>query len=326
MISIKATQKAKDYHFNAVYGEINRRLSDILKKKKIIRGTKKKKKIINLRPELENYLDRLNTGGNLKNLIQGSPDSLESEIENFNKEFKTDVSVEKTKISHEDYTILTSIFFDFGYNSKSFDKGTFIELLDIDTCPYCNRSYIYRLNKSKKVKPEIDHFYPKSIYPFLAASFYNLIPSCQTCNGLSVKGSIDTYTDKVMNPYLIGHEDFKFTYDIVSMSLFNPISTKGSIKVKVKLTERIAQNDKLFKLTEFYEKHEDHVLELIIKSQLEYSKKYRDYLSSYNGLHFSDSEIDRLIVGNYTGLDELHKRPLSKLYRDIAIELGLIKY
>jgi hypothetical protein len=75
--------------------------------------------------------------------------------------------------------------------------------------------------------------------------------------------------------------------------LFNPISTKGSIKVK--LAERIEKNDELFKLSEFYEKHEDHVLELIIKSQLEYSKKYRDYLSSYNGLHFSDSEIDRLI-------------------------------
>jgi hypothetical protein len=32
-----------------------------------------------------------------------------------------------------------------------------------------------------------------------------------------------------------------------------------------------------------------------------------------------------MIIGNFAELDELHKRPLSKLYRDIAIELGLIK-
>jgi len=41
-------------------------------------------------------------------------------------------------------------------------------------------------------------------------------------------------------------------------------------------------------------------------------------------LNFSSSKIDRLIIGNYSELNELHKRPLSKLYRDIAIELGLI--
>ena len=322
MIPLKVNQKAKDYHLTGVYSEINRRIDTVLRNKKISRGTKKKK-TIKLSQKLTKYLKYLKTDDNLKNLLLGKPDVLQQQIEKVLNELPNGISRKLFNNKSVDYIILTSIFLDFGYNSRCFDKKTFIELLDIDTCPYCNRSYIYSLDKSKKVKPEIDHFYPKSIYPFLAASFYNLIPSCQTCNGLSVKSSIDTHIQQIVNPYLIEPEDFKFTYDIVSMSLFNPISTKGSIKVK--FTESITQNDELFKLSEFYEKHEDHVLELIIKSQLEYSKKYRDYLSSYNGLHFSDSEIDRLIVGNYTGLDELHKRPLSKLYRDIAIELGLIK-
>jgi hypothetical protein len=74
-----------------------------------------------------------------------------------------------------------------------------------------------------------------------------------------------------------------------------------------------------------YEKHEDHVLELIYKSQIQYSEKYREHLTKFPRLNLSDSEIDRMIIGNFAELDELHKRPLSKLYRDIAIELGLIK-
>lgn len=126
----------------------------------------------------------------------------------------------------------------------------------------------------------------------------------------------------VVNPYLLKHEDFQFGYDITSVDMLNSLSAKGSINVKL-INEKY-ENNEIFKLDKLYAKHEDHVKELIVKSQLKYSTKYRDYLKSYPGLNFSSSEIDRLIIGNYSELNELHKRPLSKLYRDIAIELGLI--
>jgi hypothetical protein len=52
----------------------------------------------------------------------------------------------------------------------------------------------FTLNKSKELMPEIDHFYPKDKYPFLAVSFFNLIPSCLTCNGLSAMSNTDSYS------------------------------------------------------------------------------------------------------------------------------------
>jgi hypothetical protein len=75
-----------------------------------------------------------------------------------------------------------------------------------------------------------------------------------------------------------------------------------------------------------YELHNDHALELIIKKRIKYSKKYRDYLNSYSssGLKFSKSELDRMILGNYSLEKEQNKRPLSKMYQDIGKELGLI--
>lgn len=46
-------------------------------------------------------------------------------------------------------------------------------------CPYCDGS-----NDS----PELDHYYPKRHYPFLACSPWNLIPSCSVCNSITAKG------------------------------------------------------------------------------------------------------------------------------------------
>ena len=53
------------------------------------------------------------------------------------------------------------------------------EKLGVTVCPYCNRSYIFTVKKDArngKARPQYDHFFPKSIYPYLAVSMYNLIP------------------------------------------------------------------------------------------------------------------------------------------------------
>ncbi|MFA0960309.1 hypothetical protein AB9P05_00735 [Roseivirga sp. BDSF3-8] len=220
--------------------------------------------------------------------------------------------------------LLKFIFVTNGYNTLSMEqRWDFIQSLNLHTCPYCNRSYTYSLDESKAVKPDIDHFYPKSKYPFLALSFYNLIPSCKSCNSSQIKGVKDPQTENILSPYLINNDSFKFSYRILSIDALSPLERKD--KIKVIIYPEDDGNVKAFKLDELYQKHEDHVLELIIKSQLNYAQEYRKYLQHYEGLSFSDTEIDRMIIGNYTQVDELHKRPLSKLYRDIGIELGLIK-
>lgn len=48
------------------------------------------------------------------------------------------------------------------------------------------QSYINEGDKKVNVRivhaAKLDHFYPKSLYPFFALSLYNLIPVCGTCN------------------------------------------------------------------------------------------------------------------------------------------------
>jgi hypothetical protein len=206
---------------------------------------------------------------------------------------------------------------------KYFDKHNFISNIDLKTCPYCNRNYIYSISKSGEIKSQIDHFYPKSKYPFLAMSYYNLIPSCPTCNGFGAKEEKDPRenNNELINPYLIEDDDFKFSFEI------KKVSSEDFIKVKLK-TPTVGYN-KLFKLNELYEKHNDHVEELILKSEIKYPHSHRKIIkamfdkSNSNLKHNID--FQRFLLGNYVSDDELHKRPLAKLYKEIAIQLGLIE-
>lgn len=54
--------------------------------------------------------------------------------------------------------------------------------LCVKVCPYCNRMYTTTLYGKKRVRPDFDHFYPQSRYPYFAVSLFNLIPSCNVCN------------------------------------------------------------------------------------------------------------------------------------------------
>ncbi|MBS1511053.1 MAG: hypothetical protein JST86_09440 [Bacteroidetes bacterium] len=75
-------------------------------------------------------------------------------------------------------------------------------LLGINVCPYCNRNFTFTVRKASDnyARPEFDHFLSKARYPYLALSFYNLIPSCHTCNS-NLKHTIEFNFDHYLHPY-----------------------------------------------------------------------------------------------------------------------------
>ncbi len=74
-----------------------------------------------------------------------------------------------------------------------------------------------------------------------------------------------------------------------------------------------------------YQNHKDIVLELIQKNAI-YNESYLDELMyQYEGTLFKNREdLQRLISGGYISDEEIGKRPLSKLIKDISTELDLI--
>ncbi|MCD6258293.1 MAG: hypothetical protein J7J31_01700 [Helicobacteraceae bacterium] len=209
--------------------------------------------------------------------------------------------------------------------TSTYNAYTLAEKLNVNVCPYCNRNYTFTIkNKNaKSTRPDFDHFYDKNTYPILALSFYNLIPSCILCNS-RLKSRTKFSTTTHLHPYQESFNDFaKFKLKIEKCSFYyDENGFEITLKTKEPRAQKIIDD---FALQTLYDKHKDIVLELIQKAQI-YNESYLDELmQNYEGTLFKNREdLLRLVTCGYVSDDDLHKRPLSKLIKDISEELELL--
>jgi len=191
--------------------------------------------------------------------------------------------------------------------------------LNINTCVYCNRIYTKTvINPHKITRPEFDHWYPKSTYPLLALSFYNLIPSCHICNS-SVKSNTLMNTTDFLHPYIPEDIDLKFSYWIEGIN-------KYMFNIKRPFPSKEHNTVEAFKIEQIYETHRDEINDLVRLRRLyslDYLLKLKSLLKSVDS-NISMEEIYRLAFGTHYKNENFSKRPLSKMKRDILEELGMI--
>lgn len=228
------------------------------------------------------------------------------------------------------------------------NRDKLLSMMGISVCPYCNRQYINKYNAGNKHKTtaDLDHFYPKSKYTFLALSLYNFIPSCQICNS-RFKGDEDFYKGEYIYPYEeeFGDEakfrtDFYMDEDIkdkqkqlkeedaydITYLLGNSNNFKIKIDIKDSESEigkKIDNSKNIFHLEDLYNAHKDYVRELIKKAIIYNESRIDELYTQYPELFNSREEVLQMVVSNYIDANELGKRPLSKLTKDICDELGL---
>lgn len=263
--------------------------------------------------EVDDWLSEYIPEYDLKKIVLAKPDELKTIkgllVKNVKKDFPQLLKL---------YSKFASKTGGMPYNSIQL-----IENLEISVCPYCNRNFIY--NAKQRRTSEFDHFYPKSKYPLLAISFYNLIPSCKICNHAK-----KDKTDELINPYdqkYDWNKLLKFKLKIKAADFYyNPnsieIIPENNGKEEAELLVKNAI--KIFNLKDLYNHHADFVIELI-------QKKYaynEDYLTSlfkqYEGTLFRNREdLLRLVTTNYIDEKDLKNRPLAKLTKDIVEQLDL---
>ncbi|MFL0250616.1 hypothetical protein ACJDT4_09310 [Clostridium neuense] len=215
-------------------------------------------------------------------------------------------------------------------NNNGWNRHRLISKLGIKVCPYCNRQYITNYEDLKgnkeKTTADLDHFYSKSLYPYLALSLYNLIPSCQICNS-RFKLDKDFRKYPHIYPYEEGFGDnakFKTRGNTVEYLLGNTLDFDIYLDVfESKYKNKIENSIKTFHLNELYKVHTDYVQEIIKKIIIYNDSKLNEILLDFPELFSSKNEMLRTIFGNYIVNEELGKRPLSKLTKDICEELGL---
>src|SRR5699024_24936 len=141
-------------------------------------------------------------------------------------------------------------------------------------------------------RPTFDHWFPKGSYPLLSLSFYNLIPSCNMCNG-SIKGTKILRLKNTFHPYLKHDEDslrmnFNFSYTL---------GDHTSAESKIVAHNQFSENSiKEMKLREIYKTHKEEIRELLFLKKA-YSESYISSLHSILKTPLSTEEVYRLAFG-----------------------------
>ena len=218
--------------------------------------------------------------------------------------------------------LLTENIFNYGKFRNSDSSISLFKKLGFSHafCPYCNDSPIDIVRKEENsgcgdkevLYFDLDHFYPKSKYPFFALSFYNLIPSCTICNQ-RIKKSSDFTTKTHIHPYF---ESFDDIYQF-SISIKSPLTPITHIDIK---QIRSKPNDSTVKSLNLVNRYNKLIVESqeLIKLYLNYHKKYNDphgveLLENFFFRHAPKKKNDILKVKN------------GKLFRDILKEVDVLK-
>jgi len=227
---------------------------------------------------------------------------------------------------------LSSVFNYKKFSAKSYTEYRAYALarkLKVNTCPYCNRNYTVTVERGKKqiVRPDFDHFFPKSQYPLFSLSFYNLIPSCLICNR-TIKGQQKVVYGKYIHPYEEGFGDsLKINYRPRDPDSALGINDSYEIEIILDSSDKAKRCDKsftLFRLKELYEEsHNNEIADIIYKHHVSNGRYLENIRNMFPRLATID-ELYKLAFGNY--FDETHhsKRPLSKLTRDIVEQLVFV--
>lgn len=297
----------------------------------------------NVDPDTAHFLNWLLVGNNLSDLCNATPSDLQSYISQFETRYP-DLKLNRLRqpTTGDICKDLKLLFVTHGYSDGfqmdkmkySINKDELHDATGVEVCPYCNRIYIRKQaikNNKKTVKAELDHFYSKELFPYLAICKYNLVPSCSFCNGRAGKYIEDAYKGNMQNPYGIidNDADLSFRLKIKNKKIVNMQTASQGLSIKmIPATDSMRKNIEVFNLEPLYNHHTDHAAELLLKSRINNSKPYRSFLKNrfkQNGIELTDAELNRILIGNYTEQKDYGKRPLAKLYHDIALELGLIK-
>lgn len=227
----------------------------------------------------------------------------------------------------------------FRFNQFSQKNGyDFTETLGVSVCPYCNLDYTFTLRAMGGemrdiLRPPIDHFFSKNTHPLLALSFYNLIPSCTTCNSV-LKNTQEVDLTYFLNPW-IGGLAGKGEIEIHLSDLDSFSGQKGNYFVhfhpssKTPNSEAIIGNVLLFELERRYEVFPEEVKEMVQRYRL-YNPQYVASIARMfqeQGLKLHKEEIDRFalqgrsakVAGKYDSLFLL-RRSIWRYLRSIPSE------
>ncbi|KGA95830.1 HNH nuclease [Alkalihalobacillus alcalophilus ATCC 27647 = CGMCC 1.3604] len=201
-----------------------------------------------------------------------------------------------------------------------------LEKINVRVCPYCNRQYTFTL-ANEGIRPQFDHFFPKSRFSYLSVSLYNLIPSCSICN--SKKHDLNTYEHDLYYPY---EDEFGsgvvFQTSPINNDFFYWTGASNSFDIKLickdeKQKHKVENLKQYLKIELLYKKHKDYVRDIIRNAVIYNDSRIDELLEQFPDLFQSKNEVINSIFMSNNDKESWDKRPLSKLTHDIYEEFKI---
>lgn len=262
----------------------------------------------------------------LEDLLIGEPDTLirrNDELMKKIENLKSLASLKKTK------NIIESIF-NYKGNLSDNPKNSYwlAKKIQRNTCVYCNRLYIFTVEDASTgnhiTRPVFDHWFPKSEYPLLSMSLFNLIPSCTICN-TSLKGQQSLSIDRYFHPYIHDDIEHRTTFRV---SFTDEPEPEWTIKLGCGNSVKAKNTLELFGLNEIYASHGNLEVNDIMRFYEAYPPDYITHL--FNSVlkesknKMTKADVFRFFFGTEMESDKFLDRPLSKMKYDILKSLGVI--
>lgn len=186
-----------------------------------------------------------------------------------------------------------------------------VQQTGLTVCPYCNRDYINCRSK-KHMGAQLDHFYPRSIYPIFSVCLYNLVPVCGNCNRIKCAD-----TQEFASPFDEGidwENDIRFSYVPLD------ISRK---KIVIYAKEPIKRNVEAMHIETAYQIHEMEVNELLDKVEMYSRTQLEEFREVLGKVELTDYDIKKMVFGDEITEEHMKKKPLGRMLRDLEREFGI---
>lgn len=306
MVKIRIDDNVKKTIQEEHYNNIKNRVKDAISK---VSGVANYKKLSRFMHDTSGCIDE----NKLKKLITGDRDELVRII---------DIVGEVKLVKNDPFDKLYRNF------ANRIWAKSLLEIINVRVCPYCNRQYTFTL-RNDGVRPQFDHYFPKSLFAYLSVSLYNLIPSCSICN--LRKQALNTY--EAVNEIFYPYED-EFGLDIIFRT--NPIdndflywtglSNKFDINIicrDKKQNYKVENINKHLKIESLYKQHKDYVRDIIRNAIIYNDSRIDELFEQFPRLFHSKSEVLNSVFMGCFDMENWGKRPLSKLTHDIYNEFKI---
>ena len=223
----------------------------------------------------------------------------------------------------------------------------YIRKIGIKTCVYCNAQFattscVQKITSAPKGKYmvkedpitcyDLDHNMPKSKYPYLCTNFYNLQPTCSSCNrrkgnrelGFSLYYESDMDDPRPLH-FALDHRDitrFRTTNDYRNIKVYLCNTGQGTPPSIADTTSLAGEFNSKLGVQAIYDEYSDIVEEILWNHKIYSNGLMTALAKQLPSLGLNQFSIKRFILGGfYEKETDFLKRPFSVMKEDIWEQL-----